>query len=301
MVSKDLIAEVRSFFERDGSTENQRLTGIPGLIAVVSSRNRRVESTVYDPVMCLVLQGEKEAHLDDRVIRYHAGQSLIVSHAIPVRAGVIHASTDAPYVALVLRLDLNILRSLMDEIGAVEPVEPVGPATHAMNVADADAALNDAMVRLFRLSHDPLEVSALAPLVLREVHFRLLRAQHGAMLRQLLVQDSPANRISRAISHIRGNYRVTLPVAELATTAGMSQSAFHEHFKTLTSTTPLQFQKDLRLLEARRLLVNGGTSVASAAFDVGYESPTQFSREYTRKFGVSPRQDKHNRMASHSG
>jgi AraC-like DNA-binding protein len=289
MISQDLISEVSSFLTQSNDQENQRVTGVPNLIAVGTTCPHTVESTIYEPVMCLVLQGEKEAHLGDRVIRYGAGQSLIVSHAVPVRSGIIHASSRSPYLALILRLDLDILRSLIHEIGIVEAPKP---SMHAMNVANADADLNDAITRLFRLSHTPLEVQALGPLVLREIHFRLLRAQHGGMLRQLLVQDSPANRISRAIAQIRSNYRATIPVADLAASAGMSQSAFHEHFKSLTSTTPLQFQKDLRLLEARRLLLSGSKSVAAAAFDVGYESPTQFSREYARKFGVPPRQDK---------
>jgi AraC-like DNA-binding protein len=128
----------------------------------------------------------------------------------------------------------------------------------------------------------------LAPLVLKEIHFRLLRAQHGGMLRQLLRHDSPANRISKSIAIIRMNFRNTLSVANLATESGMSLSAFHEHFKSVTATTPLQYQKELRLLEAQRLLLSGNATVASAAFDVGYESPTQFSREFSRKFGLSP-------------
>ena len=135
-------------------------------------------------------------------------------------------------------------------------------------------------------------MQALAPLVLREIHFRLLRAQHGGMLRQLLLHESPASRISKAIALIRSGYKAPIAVADLAAAAGMSQSTFHEHFKSLTSTTPLQYQKELRLLEARRLLMSGGKSVASAAYDVGYESPTQFSREYARKFGIPPRDEK---------
>lgn len=131
----------------------------------------------------------------------------------------------------------------------------------------------------------------MAPLIRREIHFRLLLARHGAMLRQLVRQESAASRISKAIGKIRQDFKTQIAVSELARTAGMSVSSFHEHFRTLTATTPLQYQKDLRLIEARQLLIDGTRSVSNVAFEVGYESPTQFSREYSRKFGVSPRRD----------
>ncbi len=289
MVPQDLIEEVAAFVRERGAPEDGCETGVGGLFAFCRENPTVFQAMVYEPVMCLVLQGAKEAQLEDRTIRYSAGMSLIVSHALPVMAGVIDASPGRPYVSLALRLDLATARSLYDEVGAAEGQEP---ASHSMSVADSDAALIDAIGRLFRLSQNPVEVQALAPLVLKEIHFRLLRAQHGGMLRQLLLHESPASRISKAIAMIRNRYKAQLPVADLAAAAGMSQSTFHEHFKTLTSTTPLQYQKELRLMEARRLLISGGTSVAAAAYDVGYESPTQFSREYARKFGVPPRDEK---------
>lgn len=289
MVPQDLIDDVAAFVREKGAPEDGCETGVDGLFAFCRETPTAFQAMVYEPVMCLVLQGAKEAHLDDRVIRYGAGMSLIVSHALPVTAGVIDAAPDKPYVSLALRLDLATARSLYDEVGAAQGQQR---GTHSMSVADSDAALTDAMARLFRLSRDPVEVQALAPLVLKEIHFRLLRAQHGGMLRQLLLHESPASRISKAIALIRTGYKAPIAVAELAAAAGMSQSTFHEHFKSLTSTTPLQYQKELRLLEARRLLMSGGKSVASAAYDVGYESPTQFSREYARKFGIPPRDEK---------
>ncbi|WP_264214173.1 AraC family transcriptional regulator [Leisingera thetidis] len=289
MVPQDLIADVAAFVRANRAGDDGCETGVGGLYAFCRENPTAFQAMVYEPVMCMVLQGAKEAHLEDRVVRYGAGMSLIVSHALPVTAGVIDAAPDRPYVSLVLRLDLTTARSLYEEAGAAEGQQP---GTHSMSVADSDAALTDVMARLFRLSHDPVEVQALAPLVLKEIHFRLLRAQHGGMLRQLLLHESPASRISKAIALIREGYRAPIAVAELAAAAGMSQSTFHAHFKALTSTTPLQYQKELRLLEARRLLMSGGRSVASAAYDVGYESPTQFSREYARKFGIPPRDEK---------
>ncbi|MCF6431498.1 AraC family transcriptional regulator [Leisingera sp. MMG026] len=289
MVPQDLINDIATYVREQGGLETGCGTGVDGLYAICRENPTRFEAIIYEPIMCLVLQGAKEAQLEDRRVRYGAGMSLIVSHALPVSAGVTDATPDQPYVALALRLDLATARSLYDEIGVADGQEK---AAHSMSVADSDAALIDAVGRLFRLSQNPVEVQALAPLVLREIHFRLLRAQHGGMLRQLLLHESPASRISKAIAMLRDRYKAPLPVADLAAAAGMSQSSFHEHFKTLTSTTPLQYQKELRLMEARRLLISGGTSVAAAAYDVGYESPTQFSREYARKFGVPPRDEK---------
>ncbi|MES0884298.1 AraC family transcriptional regulator [Roseibium sp. SCP14] len=289
MVPQDLISEVAEFVREMDGSGSCRKTGVNGVFAFCSDTPTQFEATFYVPFMGLVLQGAKEAQMEDRVIRYSAGMSLILSHALPVNVRVIDASPEKPYVALAALLDLATARSLYDEVGSIENQEQ---AIYSMSVAEGDAALTDAMARLFRLSRDPAEVQALAPLVLKEIHFRLMRAKHGGMMRQLLLQESPASRISRAISRIRTDYKTSIAMAELATAAGMSQSSFYEHFKSFTSTTPLQYQKELRLLEARRLLQCGGKSVASTAYDVGYESPTQFSREYARKFGISPKDEK---------
>ena len=289
MVPENLINDVFHHVEVNGGLGRGCSTGVDGLFAFGNTAKTEFSGAIYDPMMCLVLQGAKEAYVGGRVLRYGAGDTLIVSHAVPLESAVIQATPEQPYVALVLRLDLALARSLYDEIDGIGETES---DTYALNVAASDAALSDAVARLFRMSQDPTEARALAPLVLKEIHFRLLRAEHGGMLRQLLRHDSPANRISKSIAIIRMNFRNTLSVAKLATESGMSLSAFHEHFKSVTATTPLQYQKELRLLEAQRLLLSGNATVASAAFDVGYESPTQFSREFSRKFGLSPNDQK---------
>lgn len=291
MVATDLAQDVFHYVKAKGALGIGCETGVDGLYAIGNLGTTECSSGFYEPIMCLVLQGAKEAYSGGRVIRYGAGETLIVSHAVPVDAAVIQASPQEPYAALALRLDLAMIRNLADEIGAKPEL---GGSRHSMNVAASDQALIDAVARLFRLSQDPLEVRALAPLVLREIHFRLLCADHGGMLRQLLRLESPASRISKTIAKIRSSYKSSISVSDLAAASGMSLSAFHEHFKSVTSTTPLQYQKELRLLEARQLLSSGKLSVAAAAYDVGYESPTQFSREYSRKFGVSPSNHKSN-------
>ena len=289
MVPEDLIQDVFEYVAEQNAWGVGCETGVDGLFAVGNPSRTSCDATFYEPIMCLVLRGAKEAHMGGRVVRYGAGDTLLVSHAVPLDAAVIQASEQQPYTALALKLDLELARNLYQEINEAEET---GTPCHTVDAAASDAALIDAMGRLFRLSRDPVEAQALAPLVLGEIHFRLLRARHGGMLRQLLRLESPASRVARAINLIRDNFRNTLPVSELAAESGMSASAFHEHFKSVTSTTPLQYQKQLRLLEARRMLLTGQHSVASTAFDVGYESPTQFSREYSRKFGIAPSEDK---------
>ena len=268
-VPQSLIQDVFDHVARNNALGVGCKTHVDGLYAFSSRNTTACSASIYEPIMCLVLQGAKEAYVADRVIRYQAGDVLIVSHALPVDSAIIQASPEAPYTALVIQLDLTLARGLVDEIGGFDAVES---DLHSVNAAQSEMALVDAVCRLYRLSDDPLEARALSPLIMKEIHFRLLRAKHGGMLRQLLLQESPASRISKTIAMIRRNFKSTIPVTELAAECGMSLSAFHEHFKSVTATTPLQYQKELRLLEARRLLLTGDTTVAVAAYDVGYES-----------------------------
>jgi AraC-like DNA-binding protein len=283
-----LADRVWAFAEQVDSCETACLTSLAGLLVFCRSEPTLLECTLYRPSVCLILQGRKESYLGSRQMSYAAGESVIVSHDLPVVARVVEASRARPYLALVMEIDVTLVRSLYDELGEAEIEQE---RARALDVGETDEALIDAMARLFDLNERPLEAKVMAPLIKREIHFRLLLVRHGAMLRQLLRHDSHASRIARAISRIRQDYAMPLAITDLAGVAGMSPSSFHEHFKSVTNTTPLQYQKDLRLLEARRLLIGGQYSVSAAAFEVGYESPTQFSREYSRKFGTTPRAD----------
>lgn len=246
------------------------------------------EAMVYEPIACLILQGEKETSVGDEVFTVPEGHCVVVSHDLPVLARITRASARRPYLALVIRLDLAVLRSLYDEVG--EATLPTGSA-RSMEVAPVDEPTADVIGRYLDLLDDPVAARVLLPLVRKELHFRLYMSASGAMLRSLLQRDSHASHIARAIRTLRESYRETLAVAELARSVGMSTSSFHKHFKSVTMTTPLQYQKDLRLTEARRLLRTGASTVTEAAFEVGYESPSQFSREYARKFGAPPRSE----------
>jgi AraC-like DNA-binding protein len=243
------------------------------------------DSSLYEPVLCLILAGRKQVSIGDQTLSVGPGECLLVSHDVPVRSRI----TKAPYLALIFEIDVAAIRKLYDEVAeATRDSEPARVAeTHR-----ADAGLLDALHRYLALGASPTDAKVLGPLVAKEIHYRMLMAPFGAMLRRLIRHDSNASAIARAMGHIRGELRSPIAIAELARRVGMSASSFHKNFKTIAATTPLQYQKELRLLEARRLLKTGGASVTTAAYDVGYESSSQFSREYARKFGVSPSRDR---------
>ena len=265
------------------ATEGYRPGGLPGLGFIEYSTPTSIEATTYEPVVCLILRGRKRTAAGLMAVEFGQGESLIVSHDLPVVTQV----TQCPYLALILAIDIDILRSLVVE---VEEVAGTGTPAATLGVARTEELLVEALGRYAALAHSPTEARVLAPLVLKEIHFRLLMAPHGGMLRKLLQADSNASHIHRAVRGIRENFRLPLSIGQLARSVGMSESAFHRHFKSITGTTPLQYQKRMRLLEARRLIATQAYAVSRAAFEVGYASPTQFSREYSRAFGAAPRE-----------
>jgi AraC-like DNA-binding protein len=266
------------------SGQQQAAQPIDGLVLLRHASPSPLEVTLYAPVLCLILQGAKQLTIGEQTLSFGPGECLLVSHHLPVCSRI----TRAPYLALVFQVDVATIRKLYDEVAelALDSERARAAVTHR-----ADPGLLDALGRYLAVADSPADAKVLGPLVSKEIHYRLLVAPFGEMLRSLVRHDSNASAIARAIGHIRGDVRSPIAIPDLARRVGMSASAFHKHFKTITSTTPLQYQKELRLLEARRLLKTGGASVTTAAFDVGYESLSQFSREYARKFGVPPSQD----------
>ena len=247
-----------------------------------------IEAMVYEPVMCLILQGSKVTSIGDQTVELLPGDALLVSHDLPVVSRITRASRQEPYLALILSLDLGLARSLYDQVADAPAID--APA-RSLAASPAGESLLEPLVRYFELMDNPMDARVLGPSILREIHYRLLLSPAGRMLRHLLVADSHASRISKAIRKVRAEFRSPLSVPDLARTAGMSASSFHEHFKSVTGTTPLQYQKDLRLIEAKTLLLNRNHTVSEAAYAVGYESPTHFSRDYSRKFGLPPSRD----------
>ncbi|MFG1428148.1 AraC family transcriptional regulator [Roseixanthobacter glucoisosaccharinicivorans] len=242
---------------------------------------------LYRPLLCLVLQGAKDVTSGMQTWSFKAGETLIVGTDLAVSGRVRQASAAAPYLAVALDIDVPLLRELMSDIAAVSPPQPAARVA----VAETQGAVQDCVARLVRLVDTPDALAVLRPSILRELHYWLLRGPHGPMLRQLSLPDSHAARISRAVALLRADYARPLPVGRLAEAAGMSVSSFHAHFKAVTSLSPLQFQKRLRLVEARRRLHGQGVAIADAAFDVGYESVSHFTRDYARLFGAPPRRD----------
>jgi AraC-like DNA-binding protein len=257
---------------------------IEGLLLLRQDAPSAFEAFLYEPVLCLILQGRKQVSIGEQSLSFGPGECLLVSHDMPVCSRI----TKAPYLALVLEVDLATIRKLYEEVAesALDSERARAAITHR-----ADPGLLDALRRYLALADSPADAKVLGPLISKEIHYRLLMAPFGGMLRSLIRHDSDASAIARAIGHLRGDIRASIAIPDLARRVGMSASSFHKHFRTITSTTPLQYQKELRLLEARRLLKTDGASVTIAALEVGYESSSQFSREYARKFGVPPSQD----------
>lgn len=290
MFAEDLTQRVLTYADRQSVGIEPYYTEIPGLSVVRHFRPTDLMPVLYRPIFCLVLQGAKQTCLGDEIITFAQRRSVIVGLDLPTFARVVEASRDRPYVAVALQIDMTLIKELAAEVDAVGDDD--GRAS-AIAAGEADDAVVNAMDRLFGLLDKPTAVAVLRPLIMREIHFWLLSASHGGLLRQLVRTNSNVARTSEVIVHIRRNYAEPLRVPELARSVGMSESAFHQHFKAVCGTTPLQFQKRLRLIEARRLMISESQSVSSAAAAVGYESPTQFSREFARMFGSSPREHRH--------
>ena len=273
---------LRYHSESNGSNSNE----LPNLSVFKREETSDFEGSVYDPVICLILQGGKETSIGSQSVCLKRGDALLVSHVLPVVSKITQASTEQPYIALILTLDIGIVRGLYEQVSEAVS-EEIGAKSLSARVAQA--TWTDPLGRYLSLMGKPLETQVLGPLILREIHFQLLMSDIGGMLRNLLSVDSHASQIAKATSTIRERFRDPLIVAELARQIGMSQSSFHTHFKAITGTSPLQYQKDLRLIEAQRLLNGGEQSVSLVSLTVGYESPTHFSRDYSRKFGCSPK------------
>jgi AraC-like DNA-binding protein len=245
------------------------------------------KARLYRPVLCLVVQGAKEMALGDRVLRYGEGEALVVSLELPAAGRVVEASPERPYLAIALDLDTGLIAEVLAEL----QVKPAADRASSLGlfVATIDAPLAGAFERLLGLLDAPAAIPVLGRQTIREIYYWLLAGPNGPAIARLTSPEGRAQRIARALRLLRENYAATLRIADLARAAGMSPSGFHQHFKALTGMTPLQYQKHLRLIEARNLIAAEMESVSRVAYRVGYESPSQFSREYSRLFGAPPR------------
>jgi AraC-like DNA-binding protein len=268
-------------------------TALPGVRVVRSRTVTAPCGDMAEPTVAVVARGAKETALNGRPFRYAAGQFLVVSVELPVVGHVVEASAEQPFLAVVMTLRPDRIAALLLDTTFADRSRP-GRATggpSGIAVSDASPALLDALGRLLGLLDAPEDVAALAAGVEREVLWRLVNGPQGATVRQIGLADSRLAHLSRAIRWIRAHYDSPLRVEELAALATMSVSSFHRHFRTVTSMTPIQFQKQIRLHEARARLLTEPNDVAGAGFAVGYDSASQFSREYRRMFGVPPSRD----------
>lgn len=282
------VSELARLIERFTGHDGIHPTDITELTLFRLTARSELVATLYEPSLCLIAQGSKEVHLADEVHRYDPAHFLLVSVDLPVAGCVTIASPQEPYLALRLALDPGVVGELVAD-GAHTDAE--APPSRGLAVSPMEPPLLDAVARLVGLLDAPRDVGPLAPLVLREITYRLLTGPQGARLRQIVAAGAPAQRIARAIRWLMDHFAQPLRVESLARHVRMSPSAFHHHFKTVTALSPLQYQKRLRLQEARRLMLGDGLDAAAAAYRVGYESPSQFSREYRRLFGAPPRAD----------
>lgn len=245
-------------------------------------------AAVYDPMVNLILQGGKTLTVGDQALDYDPATYFVMSVDLPAAGAVRPAADGSPYLAVALTLDAAVLADLFSVLP--DPAAPA-PTERGFSVAPVTPELLDAWVRMLRLMDQPADIPVLAAAYEREILYRVLQGPMGWMLRDIATPDTTLARVNKVIQRIRREFAQPLAVEALAEEAAMSASAFHRHFKSITSLGPLQYQKQLRLLQARKLLVIAGKNVTTVAYEVGYDSPTQFSREYGRAFGMPPAKD----------
>lgn len=268
--------------------EDGKIAFVPDLLLIKSSVPTEPVQSIYQPSFCFVAQGRKRASVGGEVFLYDPFHYLIFTVDLPVAFEIEAPSKELPYLGMSLNLDSALVASVIVESGI--RIKKGDASIKAMNVSAIDADLLDAVARLVRIAERPAERRLLAPLVIKEIIYRLLVGGQGARLAHLLTA-SDTRRISKAIGHLREHFDEQLKMEEIAHELGMSVSGFHHHFKSVTSMSPLQFQKQIRLQEARRLMLGEDLDAASAGFRVGYEDPSYFNRDYKKQFGAPPQRD----------
>jgi AraC-like DNA-binding protein len=280
-------ADLATLVARNAPADGVFETGLERVSLVRSSAPTEPIHTFYPPSICIVAEGEKQVTIGGRVLRYDRSSFLVVGIDLPAIGAVVSASAAAPFLCLRLELDRGLLADVLAERDEAE----TGEAIAATGTSRATPELIDAAARLLGLAEDTAEARHLAPLVEREMLHRILSGQHGVWLRQIVRGENRLGQIDRVVRFLRTAYREPTSVDALAAMAGMSLSSFHAHFRAITAMTPLQFRNHIRLQEARRLMMTDGLTAAEAGFAVGYDSPSQFSRDYTRIHRLSPRRD----------
>ncbi|MGR4877401.1 AraC family transcriptional regulator N-terminal domain-containing protein [Pseudoxanthomonas sp. LARHCG66] len=286
----DRVRELARLIERSTGNDGLHATAIPALqFSRLSAPMPLPMRGVQEAALCLIVQGAKRAILADEVYEYDASRFVVASVDLPVTGQVTRASSEAPYLCLVLKLSPATIAEMVTEAESAKT--PLPPPSRGLFLQPSSVEMLDAAIRLVKLLDTPQDIALLAPLVQREILYRVLCSPQGAMLRHIGIADSQGQRVAKAIHWLRQHYAQPLRIDHIAREVHMSASALHHHFKAVTAMSPLQYQKQLRLQEARRLMLSEVMDAASAGHRVGYESPSQFSREYSRMFGAPPVRD----------
>ncbi|HHF3065307.1 TPA: AraC family transcriptional regulator N-terminal domain-containing protein [Vibrio diabolicus] len=283
------IEKLAKHIEKWANGANQYDTEIPGLRFSRWATPTPPTSYTHNPSICLIAQGRKRVLLGEDSFVYDANHFLISSVDLPIIANIIEASEDKPYLGVIMELDLTEISQLI--VDSELTFNQSKEAQKGIAVGELSEPLLDAFLRLIELLDEGQSIKILAPIIKREIFYRLLITEQGARLNQIVTAGSHSHQIAKAIDWLKNNFVKPLSVSELAAYSGMSKSAFYTHFRSMTSMTPLQFQKKLRLSEARRLMLTENLDAMATTFKVGYESPSQFSREYSRLFGAPPSKD----------
>lgn len=281
---EELVERISRHLDADGALEP-----IKGLTIFRASKVTQPVYGVSMPSFCIIAQGCKEIFLGDKRYQYDPYSYLLATAELPIVSRVLEAGPDKPYLSLRLTLDPAMVGSVMVELGQSMP--PSRPSTQAIEVSPLDTTLLDVVLRMVRLLDDPTEARLLLPSISREIIYRLLIGEQSYRLSQMTVMGGHAHRIAQAVEKIGSEFNQPLRVEDLARQVGMSVSGFHHHFKAVTAMSPLQFQKQLRLQEARRLMLSEEMDAASAGYRVGYDDASYFNREYKSFFGIPPRRD----------
>lgn len=279
----------RDAIARHAPDDGTFATGLPGVTLIRCASPTLPMPVIYEPTVCFVAQGRKRAALGERVFHYDPASYLLATVGLPVMGAVVEASVSAPYLCMQLDLDAALLGELT--LQHPRPFTAAIDGAAGLSLGTMTPTLLEAATRLLTLLDAPQDIAALAPLALRELLYRLISGEQGEVFHQMARTDTRQSQIARAILWLRENYRDASRIETLAEVAGMSRSAFHAHFKAVTAMSPLDFRGQLRMQEARRLMVGEGMDAATAGHRVGYESPSQFSREYARLFGLPPARD----------
>ena len=285
----DRMDELKAAIAQFATSDGIQATPIEGMSLVRISHPSEPMHAVHHPALCIVAQGRKRVIAGDRVLNYDAANFLVVSVDTPVIGQVVEATPEEPYLCVKLELDAAEIGALLIEVGGVTAAAV--DAEPSVTVSPIMPELLDAAIRLVKLLERPQDLAVLGPMVKREILYRLLRSDQATKLQQIALAESRLQQVNRAIGWIKQNYRDAFAIETVAAEARMSPSALHLHFKAVTAMSPLQYQKQLRLQEARRMMLSEAVDAATAGHRVGYDSPSQFSREYARVFGAPPLRD----------